>query len=117
MFEDGSPSINYHGFGRHLTEKVFKTIANKHPALLVSPPHSLIKLRELGYKTFSPWIDESYDLELNDSKRMLKVVAEIKRLCELKPNELLEFLTNVKSICEYNQKVLLNQTTFLTQLN
>jgi len=116
-FEDGSPSVSYHGFGRHLTEKVFKTIANKHPALLVSPPHSLIKLRELGYKTFSPWIDESYDLELNDSKRMLKVVAEIKRLCELKPNELSEFLNNVKPICEYNQKVLLNQTTFLTQLN
>lgn len=117
MFEDGSPSVSYHGFGRHLTEKIFKTIANKHPALLVSPPHSLIKLRELGYKTFSPWIDESYDLELNDSRRMLKIIAEIKRLCDLTPVELSEFLTNVKSICEYNQKVLLNQNTFLTQLN
>jgi hypothetical protein len=116
-FEDGTTNSSYTGFGRHLTEKVFKTIANKHPALLVSPPHSLIKLRELGYKTFSPWIDESYDLELNDSKRMLKVVAEIKRLCELKPDELSKFLTNVKSICDYNQQVLLNQTIFLTQLN
>lgn len=116
-FEDGLPYYSYHGFGRHLTEKVFKTIANKHPALLVSPPHSLIKLRELGYKTFSPWIDESYDLELNDSKRMLKVIAEIKRLCELSPDMLSDFLTNVKPICDYNQQILLNQTTFLTQLN
>jgi len=116
-FEDGTPNYSYQGFGRQLTEKVFKTIANKHPALLVSPPHSLIKLRELGYKTFSPWIDESYDLELNDSTRMLKIVIEIKRLCELTPDKLSEFLNNVKLICEYNQKVLLNQTTFLTQLN
>jgi hypothetical protein len=67
----------------------------------------------LGYKTFSPWIDESYDLELNDTKRMLKVIAEIKRLCELSPDMLSEFLTKVKPICDYNQQILLNQTKFL----
>jgi hypothetical protein len=115
--ENGHPTMSYHGGGVHLTEKTFKTIVNMHPAILVSPPHSLIKLRELGYKTFSPWIDESYDLELNDSERMLKILAEIKRLCELTPTELSEFLINLKPICTFNKHVLLTQTMFTTSLN
>ena len=115
--ETGHPTMSYHGGGVHLTEKTFKTIVNMHPAILVSPPHSLIKLRELGYKTFSPWIDESYDLELNDSERMLKILAEIKRLCELTPTELSEFLINLGPICKFNKNVLLTQTMFSTSLN
>ena len=115
--ETGHPTMSYHGGGVHLTEKTFKTIVNMHPAILVSPPHSLIKLRELGYKTFSPWIDESYDLELNDSERMLKILAEIKRLCELTPTELSEFLINLRPICKFNKQVLLTQTMFSTSLN
>ena len=115
--ETGHPTMSYHGGGVHLTEKTFKTIVNMHPAILVSPPHSLIKLRELGYKTFSPWIDESYDLELNDSERMLKILAEIKRLCELTPTELSEFLINLRPICKFNKHVLLTQTMFSTSLN
>lgn len=115
--ENGHPTMSYHGGGVHLTEKTFKTIVNMHPAILVSPPYSLIKLRELGYKTFSPWIDESYDLELNDSERMLKILAEIKRLCELTPTELSEFLINLKPICTFNKHVLLTQTMFTTSLN
>ena len=48
---------------------------------------------------------------------MLKILAEIKRLCELTPTELSEFLINLRPICKFNKQVLLTQTMFSTSLN
>jgi hypothetical protein len=103
--------------GRFLSEKTFKPIAQQHPFIIVSVPNILKTLRSLGYKTFHPWIDESYDDEVDDSLRMLKIIAEIKRLCELSPSDLSEFLRNVREICEFNSKLLMSKDTFFNRLN
>lgn len=103
--------------GRFLSEKTFKPIAQQHPFIIVSVPRMLDTLRSLGYKTFSPWIDESYDNELDDSLRLLKIVDEIKRLSELTSEELTMFLDNVRNICEHNLAVLMSKTHFITELN
>ena len=103
--------------GRFLSEKTFKPIAMKHPFIVVSVPGMLVKLKELGYKTFSPWIDESYDEEQDDNKRLLKIVKEIKRLCELSPDELEIFLAESKKIVEHNFNVLMNKEKFWHRLN
>jgi hypothetical protein len=34
----------------------------------------------MGYRTFAPWIDESYDAEPDSDKRMRLALAEINRL-------------------------------------
>jgi len=103
--------------GRQLSEKTFKPIVFKHPFILVAPAYTLKILKEIGYKTFSPWIDESYDYETNESARMLMIVKEIKRLCELSLLELTDFLNNIKEICNYNYDILLSKTTYSTRLN
>lgn len=103
--------------GRLLSEKTFKTIVQKHPFIIVAPANTLSLLKQIGYKTFSPWIDESYDTETNESMRMLMIIKEIKRLCELSPDQLTDFLNNVREICEYNFNVLLNKTEWITKLN
>jgi len=103
--------------GRLLSEKTFKTIAIKHPFIIVARAKTLELLREIGYRTFSPWIDESYDNELNESARMLMIVKEIKRLCELSPDQLVYFLNNVREICEHNHQILLSKNKWTTQLN
>jgi hypothetical protein len=84
----------------------------KHPFIIVSLPRSLEVLKDLGYKTFSPWINESYDQEKNDLERMLMIVDEIKRLSNLPPTELEAFLIAAKEICSYNYNVLKNKTKF-----
>jgi hypothetical protein len=96
--------------GRILSEKIFKPIGMQHPFIVVSNPKTLELLRTLGYKTFSPWIDESYDLIEDDAERLLAIAKETKRLCELNPQELTEFLTNCKEICEYNLSVMRSKT-------
>jgi hypothetical protein len=103
--------------GRQLSEKTFKPIGYKHPFILVSPAHTLSLLKEIGYKTFSPWIDESYDNETDESARLLMIVKEIKRLSALSPAALSEFLNNARDICEYNYQVLLSKTVYNTRLN
>ena len=91
------------------TEKIFKPIAYKHPFILISSPMQLDSLRELGYRTFHPYINEDYDKETNDVKRLRMVVEEVKRLSNLNQNELFEFIDNVKPIVEHNFQVLRNK--------
>jgi len=51
----------FFGQRQHLTEKTFKAIALEMPFVLVAPQHSLEYLRSYGFRTFAPYIDESYD--------------------------------------------------------
>lgn len=95
--------------GRILSEKIFKPIGMKHPFIVVSNPRTLELLRTLGYKTYSPWIDESYDLIEDDAERLLAIAKEVKRLCDLPTNELTVFLENCKEICEFNYNVMLSK--------
>jgi len=105
----------YHSY-RFLSEKAFKPIAMKHPFILVSVPRSLEIYKIMGYKTFSSVIDESYDLELDDGKRMLMILDEIERLSNLDKRERANFILQCRDICEYNYNVLLSKTRFITEL-
>ena len=46
---------------RFLTEKTFKAMAWGMPFLFVGNQHGLQRIRDLGFKTFPEWFDESYD--------------------------------------------------------
>lgn len=105
---DGSP---------FLSEKVFKCIGMKHPFILVTAPNSLQYLKKLGYRTFESIIDESYDLEIDDAKRILMIVNEIERLCNLTGDDLNKWLEEAREICEHNFNLLKNKTNFLFAMN
>ena len=66
----------YFGQRQHLTEKTFKAIALEMPFLLVAPQHSLRYLRSYGFRTFAPYIDESYDL-IEDPVKRIEAVTHI----------------------------------------
>jgi hypothetical protein len=65
----------YFGKRQHLTEKTFKAIALEMPFVLVATQGSLAYLREYGFKTFSPYIDETYDLIEDPVERIEAVTA------------------------------------------
>ena len=87
-----------------LCEKPFKAIQKMHPFILLSTAKNLPLLHSMGYKTFDGLIDESYDNETDDNKRMKMVVDEIERLCNLNQVELENFLVEAKKIVEHNFK-------------
>ena len=57
-----------------MTEKIWKPIIAEQPFVVHGNYLYLQKLREMGFKTFSNYFDESYDLELNADKRIDKIV-------------------------------------------
>jgi hypothetical protein len=102
--------------GRLLSEKVFKPILAKHPFIVVSNPKTLELLRSIGYKTFHPFIDETYDTIEDHAARLLSIAEEVKRLCEMSEPEVYEFIDNVLPICDFNQKLLAVKINFANDI-
>lgn len=88
----------------HITEKVLRPIACGHPFVLAAGPGALKYLHKYGFKTFSPWINESYDDEPNHQRRLEMIVEELHRLDQLPPQQFNELLVNLKSAAEHNRK-------------
>lgn len=84
------------------TEKIFKPIANYQPFILVSTHNALKYFKKKGYKTFHPYIDESYDDESNDDLRMIKIVKEVERLSNFSAEEIKKFIEDCTPICIHN---------------
>ena len=87
-----------------LTEKTYRCFALNHPFVLMARPHCLRELRKQGYKTFSPYIDESYDDIQNDDLRFEAVVKEIKRLNNFTGGDWEVWQAGIKEIVEFNQQ-------------
>jgi hypothetical protein len=87
----------------HLTEKILRPIACGHPFLLVAGPESLEFLKSYGFKTFSPWINESYDAELDIVKRMELITNEMKRISNLPQEQKNQILSKLTEIASYNK--------------
>lgn len=88
--------------GIHLSEKILKPIMYKTPFILVGPVGSLKALHKLGYKTFSDFIDESYDNIEDPYQRMQAVVNLIKDISQMSTGKLAEIDILVRDICDYN---------------
>ena len=86
-----------------ITEKGYKPIACARPFIAFSTPYFLEQVRELGFETFSPYIDESYDLELDSKKRLEMVVAEVERITNLPPSKYQHLVEQCNEIAERNK--------------
>ena len=86
----------------YISEKVFKPIAHHHPFIMIGVPGLLEYLNDLGFKTFQPYINESYDLEYNYQKRFFMILDEIKRLCNLSETKKIEWMKGVLPIVNHN---------------
>ena len=87
-----------------LSEKIFRPIINLQPFLLFGDSGGLEKIRQLGFKTFGPFIDESYDLELDMSKRLLLLEKEVLKLHNMTLLEIHEWYYSITDILVHNQQ-------------
>jgi len=88
----------------HLTEKIFKPIVSARPFVLVAAPGNLAYLRSYGFETFSPWIDESYDLVEDNDKRLDMIAHEIYRISNLPVQALQDIKQQMIPILEHNKR-------------
>ena len=80
-----------------LSEKTFKPITSFHPFIIMGNKHSLKRLRDLGYKTFEGYIDESYD-DLETWDRYEAIIKTIKEIVAI-PNKI-EWYQSMRSILD-----------------
>ena len=97
----------------HLTEKTLRPIACAHPFILAAGQYSLRYLKNYGFETFSPWIDESYDEEPDSLVRLAKICSAMKKIQQLEGNRLATWRKEVRLIAERNQRRFFSKGFFL----
>ena len=85
-----------------LTPIAYKSFMNLSPFVYFGNPGALEHMRRLGFKTFSPYIDESYDQETNWRTRMKLALDEINKLGSMSMHSLQELYAELWPILEHN---------------
>lgn len=84
------------------TEKTYKCFWMKHPFIMAGNYQALKLLKQDGFKTFRPYIDESYDEIQDRDERISAIIKEVKTLCNKTKKEWKEFMINVNKILKHN---------------
>lgn len=110
---------HYHGFFVELvietyvmgntffpTEKTIRPIIAKTPFIAMGPKNHLANLKNMGFKTFDQWWDESYDYcegvhRINEIKKVIKTIMSWSQ------EKLQQILTEMESTLEHNRNLYL----------
>lgn len=85
-----------------ISEKTIKPILSMRPFIIYAAPGFLAHLRKLGFKTFSDFWDESYDLILCPRQRFDAFLDVVAHISQLEINDLTEMGKNMIPILEHN---------------
>lgn len=86
-----------------ITEKTEKCFTAGIPFIMISTAGFLKKLKELGFKTFDKWWDESYDEEENDFRRFEKIKKLVLEISEWSLEKQHQVYAEMKDILRWNQ--------------
>ena len=86
------------------TEKIARAIVCRRLFIALSSYRYLHYLRESGFQTFDSIINESYDLEVNDTRRWRMAFEQMQVLATMDQQQVLE---HIQPIVEHNRQVLL----------
>jgi len=89
-----------------LSEKFFIPISLKKPFVVFYCANFLKQMKEYGFKSFAPFINEEYDLVEDDIARYKLIIEEIKKISEMSDTEKNKFIENVTPICEHNFNIM-----------
>jgi hypothetical protein len=92
----------YASRGVYLDEKIYKSFICLKPFIIVGQYETLKILKDYGFKTFSPIINEDYDSERDSEKRMDMVIQEIKKFSEMPITEVDRIFWQFKDILVHN---------------
>lgn len=92
----------------NISEKTINAITSERPFVLAGAPGVLKFLRELGFKTFSDFWDESYDdIELHDD-RLVKVCSTVESICSMSIEQMRDMHTRMSPILKHNREHIKN---------
>jgi hypothetical protein len=94
-----------------LTEKSFKPSKEKHPFIIAGVSGALKGMKELGFKTFNEFWDESYDDITDHGDRMNAIMDVVDDIGSWSDERILDFRRSVKPILDHNYEIIRNAST------
>lgn len=91
-----------HGTTFFPTEKTVRPIVGNKPFLVYGPKHFLKNLKELGFKTFDQWWDESYD-DCQGPERWHAMRSVVDKICKWNDTEKQEVLDQCAPVTQHNR--------------
>lgn len=101
-FEHTTPN-EYNDFELDMTDKCTKPIVSMQPFILHAQPGALQYLKDIGFKTFDKWWDESYDLDKDHNLRYKKLLDLYRKFTKASHSELTEMLYEMYDVLDFNK--------------
>ena len=92
----------------YLNERNVFPINAFQPYIAVNGQGHMKELKKLGFKTFHPYIDESYDEEVSANERFSMIETEIDKLCSMSKQEIHDWYWSMEEIYKHNYNHLHN---------
>jgi hypothetical protein len=92
-----------------MSEKITKPLMVGHPFVVYGCRGYLAELRKLGFKTFSPWIDESYDLIDDETARVIAIIDSVAKFSLLSNAEKLQRIREMQPLLDHNRQLITNK--------
>jgi hypothetical protein len=86
-----------------ISEKIIKPLINYQPFIIFGPSGYLTELKKYGFKTFSDFWDEGYDLIEDPFQRLDLLLNLVKSLNNKSIEEINDIYRSTKEICIYNR--------------
>lgn len=87
----------------HLTEKSLRPIACGRPFILAATAGSLQYIKNYGFQTFAPYIDENYDTIQDPLLRLAAITNEMKRISQLPAEDKRSLWNAIYCVAKNNQ--------------
>jgi hypothetical protein len=100
-----------HNESNRYTEKSMKPIAIHQPFLIAGNYKVLDLLKQDGFQTFHPFIDESYDNIQNTEERINCIIKELNRLMCISMQDWQKLLKKMQPILKHNHQHLMNMSS------
>lgn len=84
------------------SEKIYKPLSVGHPFIINGTPRGLKRLRNMGFKTFNKWWDESYDNLDYFVDRVRAIINILNDLSKLTPEQLVDYRSQMAPVLEHN---------------
>lgn len=97
----------------YFDEKIVKPILCRRPFIVIGPRGYLNELRSLGFQTFDPVIDESYDQIEDDHERWTRAFDSLEELSRQNPQSVYDRL---RKRLQHNRKLAYNSEYWLSRL-
>lgn len=92
----------------HFNEKIAKPMLSNMPFIIYGVPHQLKILKELGFKTFHEYWDESYDDIIDTDDRFNKLNDLVMGISRKSKSEIKNMYDDMQEILNHNNKLIKN---------